>query len=117
MLKHLPKFISMLATLAIVWNTTGYSQTRDLGGTGKLLDGIAAIVNDGVVLRSELNEQLEAVIANLENQQGQLPPRNVIESQVLERLIIQRIQLQRAERLGIRIPDEVLNSAITNVAQ
>jgi peptidyl-prolyl cis-trans isomerase SurA len=117
MLKHLSKFISMLATLAIVWNTTGYSQTRDLGGTGKLLDGIAAIVNDGVVLRSELNEQLEAVIANLENQQGQLPPRNVIESQVLERLIIQRIQLQRAERLGIRIPDEVLNSAITNVAQ
>ena len=69
MLKHLPKFISMLATLAIVWNTTSYSQTRDLGGTGKLLDGIAAIVNDGVVLRSELNEQLEAVIANLENQE------------------------------------------------
>jgi len=93
MLKHLPKLISVLATLAIVGNTTGYSQTRDLGGTGKLLDGIAAIVNDGVVLRSELNEQLEAIIANLENQQGQLPPRNVIESQVLERLIIQRIQL------------------------
>ena len=106
----------MLATLAIVLHSNGYSQTRDLGGTGKLLDGIAAIVNDGVVLRSEVNEQLEAVIANFENQQGQLPPRNVIESQVLERLIIKRIQLQRAERLGIRIPDEVLNSAITNVA-
>ena len=106
----------MLATLAIVLHSNGYSQTRDLGGTGKLLDGIAAIVNDGVVLRSEVNEQLEAVIANFENQQGQLPPRNVIESKVLERLIIKRIQLQRAERLGIRIPDEVLNSAITNVA-
>ena len=73
-------------------------------GTGKLLDGIAAIVNDGVVLRSEVNLQLEAVIANLENQQGQLPPRNVIESQVLERLIMQRIQLQRAERLGYPHP-------------
>jgi len=107
----------MLATVAILWHTNGYSQTRDLGGTGKLLDGIAAIVNDGVVLRSEVNLQLEAVIANLENQQGQLPPRNVIESQVLERLIIQQIQLQRAERLGIRIPDEVMNSAITNVAE
>ena len=117
MLKHLPKLISMLATLAIVWSTAGYGQTRDLGGTGKLLDGIAAIVNDGVVLRSELNKQLEAVIVNLENQQGQLPPRNVIESQDLESLIIQQIQLQRAERLGIRIPDEVLNSAITNVAE
>jgi len=44
MLKHLPKLISVLATLAILWNTTGYSQTRDLGGTGQLLDGIAAIV-------------------------------------------------------------------------
>ena len=107
----------MLATVAILWHTNGHSQTRDLGGTGKLLDGIAAIVNDGVVLRSEVNLQLEAVIDNLENQQGQLPPRNVIESQVLERLIMQRIQLQRAERLGIRIPDEVLNSAITNVAE
>jgi len=117
MLKQSLKLISMLATLAILWQTNGYSQTRDLGGTGKLLDGIAAIVNDGVVLRSEVNLQLEAVIANLENQQGQLPPRNVIESQVLERLIVQQIQLQRAERLGIRIPDEVLNSAITNVAE
>ena len=106
----------MLVTLAIVLHGTSHSQTRDLGGTGKLLDGIAAIVNDGVVLRSEVSEQLEVVIANFENQQGVLPPRNVIESQVLERLIIQRIQLQRAERLGIRIPDEILNSAITNVA-
>ena len=117
MLKHSLKFISMVAALAILWHTNGYSQTRDLGGTGKLLDGIAAIVNDGVVLRSEVNLQLEAVIANIENQQGQLPPRNVIESQVLERLIMQQIQLQRAERLGIRIPDDVLNSAITNVAE
>ena len=115
MLKNFQKLISLFATLAIL-NSTGYSQTRDLGGTGKLLDGVAAIVNDGVILRSEVNEQLNAIIENLENQQGQLPPRNVIESQVLERLIIKQIQLQRAERLGIRIPDEVLNSAITNVA-
>jgi len=116
MLKNFQKLISLFTTLALLSHSTGYSQTRDLGGTGKLLDGVAAIVNDGVVLRSELNEQLNAIIANLENQQGQLPPRNVIESQVLERLIIKQIQLQRAERLGIRIPDEVLNSAITNVA-
>ena len=116
MLKNFQKLISLFTTLALLSHSTGYSQTRDLGGTGKLLDGVAAIVNDGVVLRSEVNEQLNAIIANLENQQGQLPPRNVIESQVLERLIIKQIQLQRAERLGIRIPDEVLNSAITNVA-
>ena len=116
MLKNFQKLISLFATLAIVLHSNGHSQTRDLGGTGKLLDGVAAIVNDGVVLRSEVNEQLDAIIANLENQQGQLPPRNVIESQVLERLIIKQIQLQRAERLGVRIPDEVLNSAITNVA-
>ena len=116
MLNNLSRLVSIVTTLAMLWVTNGYSQTRDLGGTGALLDGIAAIVNDGVVLRSEVNEQLEAVIANFENQQGQLPPRNVIESQVLENLINQRIQLQRAERLGVRIPDEVLNSAITNVA-
>ena len=87
MLNNLSKLISIVVTLAILSATNAYSQTRDIGGTGALLDGIAAIVNDGVVLRSEVNEQMEAVLANFENQQGQLPPRNVIESQVLENLI------------------------------
>ena len=102
---------------SIIFNTNILAQTRDLGGTGEFIDGIAAIVNDGVILRSEVEQQLTLIIANLEKQEGRLPPRDVIQEQVMERLIIQRVQLQRAERFGVRISDEALNAAITNVAQ
>ena len=117
MLRYLQKLIGTIAFVAVLWPSHGFSQTRDLGGTGQFLDGIAAIVNDGVVLRSEVEIQLQVVLDNFAQQQEQLPPRDVIEAQVLERLIIKRIQLQRAERLGIRIPDDMLNSAINNVAK
>ena len=93
-------------------------QTRDLGGAGEFIDSIAAIVNDGVVLRSEVethNRQL--IMANLEQQGGQIPPVNTIREGVLERLIVQRIQLQKADRYGIRVSDEALNAAIANVAR
>ena len=92
-------------------------QTRDLGGTGEFMDSIAAIVNDGVVLRSEVETQLGMIIATLEKQGGQIPPVNTIREEVLERLIIQRVQLQRADRYGIRVSDEALNAAIANVAK
>jgi len=117
MMRYLQKLIGTIAFVAVLWPSHGFSQTRDLGGAGQFLDGIAAIVNDGVVLRSEVEIQLQVVLDNFAQQQEQLPPRDVIEAQVLERLIIKRIQLQRAERLGIRIPDDMLNSAINNVAK
>jgi len=92
-------------------------QTRDLGGTGEFMDSIVAIVNDGVVLRSEVETQLGMIIATLEKQGGQIPPVNTIREEVLERLIVQRLQLQRADRYGIRVSDEALNAAIANVAK
>jgi peptidyl-prolyl cis-trans isomerase SurA len=109
--------LKIIVCTAIIFNTSIFSQTRELGGTGEFIDGIAAIVNDGVILRSEVEQQLELIIANLEKQEGRLPPRDVIQEQVMERLIIQRVQLQRAERFGVRISDEALNATITNVAQ
>ena len=109
--------LKIIVCITIIFNTNILAQTRDLGGTGEFIDGIAAIVNDGVILRSEVEQQLTLIIANLEKQEGRLPPRDVIQEQVMERLIIQRVQLQRAERFGVRISDEALNAAITNVAQ
>src|SRR6056297_3984258 len=81
------------------------------------LDSIVAVVNEGVVLESELDTQTEMVLARLQEQHVQLPPPEVLRDQILERLIIDRIQLQRAERIGIRISDEMLNSALADVAQ
>lgn len=93
------------------------AQTRELSANGALLDRIAAVVNDGVVLTSELDEQTEEVTARLRQQNTELPPRNVLRRQILERLIVEEIQMQRAQRLGIQVSDEMLNGALADVAQ
>lgn len=92
------------------------AQTRELSSSGVLLDRIAAVVNDGVVLLSDLEKQTQQVIERLREQQTQLPPRNVLRRQVLERLVLEEIQLQRAERLGIQVTDEMLNATLADVA-
>ena len=109
--------IKLLILILILHSNQGLSQTREIGGTGDFVDGIAAIVNDGVVLRSEVEDQVTMLMRNFEKQGAQLPPIGQLREDVLERLILQRIQLQRAERYGISISDEGLNAAINNVAQ
>lgn len=104
--------ISVLASIA-----AGPGVGEELSETGEMLDGIAAVVNEGVVLKSELARQTQ-IIAERASQQGlQLPPPSVLREQVLERLVLEQIQLQRADRIGIQISDQVLNSAIAQVAQ
>lgn len=93
------------------------AQTRELSGSGQLLDGIAAVVNDGVVLKSELQAETSEIVARLQAQGTQLPPSQVLQRQILDRLVIQQLQLQRADKLGIRISDEQLNQALSTIAQ
>jgi peptidyl-prolyl cis-trans isomerase SurA len=71
-----------------------------LSDTGVLLDRIIALVDDGVVLQSELDAQLEMISRQLREQGTRMPPREVLRQQVLESLILQQVQLQRAERIG-----------------
>ena len=101
------------------------AQTRELGGAGELLDGVAAIVDDGIVLRSQLNQRVTTVINNFQNGMAQLPPAqrrplptlSLLEEQVLEQLILAELQLQLAQRFGITVGDDALNQGIANVAQ
>jgi len=93
------------------------AQTRDIGAHGELLDRIAAIVNDGLVLKSDLDEQMESVVKRLQEQKIEMPPQSVLRQQVLERLILQEIQMQRAKHVGLTISDEQLNSALQDIAQ
>lgn len=93
------------------------AQTRELATKGALLDRVAAVVNDGVVLNSELEDQMAIVSERLRQQKLELPPQNVLRQQVLERLVLQEIQAQRATKAGLKVPDETLNSALTEVAQ
>jgi peptidyl-prolyl cis-trans isomerase SurA len=92
------------------------AQTRDLGVHGELLDRIAAVVNDGLVLSSELDAQMAAVTKRLQEQKVALPSQSVLKQQVLDRLVLQEIQEQRAKRLGLSISDEQLNGALQEIA-
>jgi peptidyl-prolyl cis-trans isomerase SurA len=106
-----------LALLALLAAGLVQAQTRELATEGQLLDRIAAIVNDGVVLTSELDEQQRLITQRLADQKLELPPQSVLRQQVLERLIVQEIQWQRAMKANIRVPDEALNNALRDIAQ
>jgi peptidyl-prolyl cis-trans isomerase SurA len=91
-------------------------QTRDIGGRGDLLDRIAVVVNDGVVLQSQIDVQVSAVTRRLREQGTPLPAPSVIRQQVTERLVLQEIQMQRAAKIGLKVTDEALNNALRDVA-
>ena len=102
---------------ALLFQASASAQTRELATKGELLDRVAAVVNDGVVLNSELDDQIAIVSERLRAQKLELPPQNVLRQQVLERLVLQEIQSQRAAKAGLKVPDETLNSALQDVAQ
>ncbi|WP_290887961.1 peptidylprolyl isomerase [Arenimonas sp.] len=80
------------------------------------LDSIVAVVDEEVILRSELDRAVGNILAQYANQPGQLPPRDILERQVLDRLVLMRLQLVRARDNGIRVSDGELNQAIQAVA-
>ena len=90
---------------------------EELSTRGVLLDSVAAVVNDGIVLTSALDRQEKVIADRIEQSGQQLPPRNILRQQVLERLVLQELQMQRAQRLGLKISDEMVNNALTEVAQ
>ena len=79
-----------------------------------LLDQVVAVVDEDVIMQSQLDSRIERVIG--QNRGAALPPRQVLQEQVLERLIQESIQLQMANRVGIRISDAQLNEAIERIA-
>ena len=78
----------------------------------KILDRIVAIVDDDVVLQSELNQRMISIIDQISQSTTSVPPENIIKQQVLERLISERIQLTMGYNAGVRISDDELNQAI-----
>jgi peptidyl-prolyl cis-trans isomerase SurA len=90
--------------------------TEELSKTGEFIDGIAAIVNEGIVLRSEYLETLDMIVTRAEQEGWPLPPDEILQEQVLERVILNEIQLQRAERIGLQVSDQMLNQFMSDVA-
>ncbi|WP_375162937.1 peptidylprolyl isomerase [Pseudomonas sp. LS44] len=81
------------------------------------LNRVVAIVDNDVIMQSQLDQRLREVQQTIAKRGAALPPEHVLSQQVLERLIIEDIQLQIGERSGIRITDEELNQAIGTIAQ
>lgn len=90
--------------------------TGPLSTTGTKLDGIAAIVNEGVVLQSQLDSQLQLINERARREGLRLPPADVLQEQILEQLIVEQIQLQRADRVGLQISDQMLNTTLASIA-
>ena len=81
------------------------------------IDTIAAVVDENVILRSELEQAIVNVSRQFEGRDpSQLPPRDILERQVLERLILQRLQIDRAAESGIRLSDQEVQQAVAGIA-
>ena len=80
------------------------------------LEAIVAVVDDDVVLASELMTRLETVRRSIAENDLQPPPGDVLINQIMERLIIENIQLQEAEKRGVTVDDESLARAVGSFA-
>ena len=81
------------------------------------LDHIIAVVDEDVVMQSELDEQAARVRDALRQQQTEMPPTTVLERQVLERLVLEKIQVQVAAQAGIKVSEKDLNKAVADIAK
>lgn len=95
---------------AFLWQGSAAAAPRDI-------DRIVAVVNTAVITEFELNSRVEQALAQLANQNTALPPRRLLQKQLLERMITERALVQVAEDTNIRIDGIVLDRAIARIAQ
>ena len=106
----------LLALLASLATAPAVAQIS-LAPPGKPLESIVAVINDDVVLASELEFEVSEVRAQIEQRGGQMPQPRLLQRQVLERLVIRSLQLQVAKVIGVQVADDELDSTIAGIAQ
>ena len=106
--------IPLLLVLALV--AAAPASAAELSKRGVMLDRVAAIVNENIISQSELDDQVSVISQRLAEQRTAVPPADVLRKQVLDRLIVQEVQMQRAGRLGLKVSDEQLNAALNEIA-
>ena len=100
-----------LSTLLLIF--IGFNMNAKI----EVLDRIAIIVDEGVVMESQINNAFKNVERNYVNQGIDMPPKELLLDQINEKLIIEELQLQLAERFGVKISDAELNISIERLAQ
>jgi peptidyl-prolyl cis-trans isomerase SurA len=93
------------------------AQQPEATGTIEVIDRIVAVVNESVVTRQELNESLRTAVKQLQKQGVQPPPPPVLEKQLLERMIMNQVQLQLAKETGLKVSDTELDQTLRRIAQ
>lgn len=81
------------------------------------LDHIAAIVNDDVITDNELKDEIARIALQIQSRGQQLPPHATLRKQVMERIILTRLQLQKAKESGISISESTVNNTVSNIAK
>lgn len=111
--RNMASLKSFLFVVLVLMQFQGAAQSAE----PELLDRVIAIVNDDIVMESELQQRMRQITGRLKQQGTRLPPQEVMNQRVLEQLIIESIQLQLAKRAGIRISDTQLNETLVSIAQ
>jgi peptidyl-prolyl cis-trans isomerase SurA len=94
----------------------GGGLTLHVQAATEMLDQVVAVVDDDVIMASELRERLAAVTENIKAQEAEAPPEDVLIRETLDRLILESIQLQMGDRYGVRISDAQLDAAMARIA-
>ena len=113
-------FPSSIWTVLLAWGTLVLCMQSAWAQTPRqviTIDRIVAVVNDEVITRVDLSERTNLAIKQLQQQGTPLPPRDVLERQLLERLVSDRVQLQFAKETGLRVDDVDLDRALGRIAQ
>ena len=99
----------ILTAVALIFCTSSFAKIE-------VLDRIAIIVDDGVVMESQVKNTIREITNRYDDQGLQKPPDDVIKEQVQEKLIIEELQLQMADRAGVKISDAELNVTMSRLA-
>lgn len=106
-------FACLLSAILVVPTAMpGVAQAQEL----QPIDRIAAVVNEDIILRSELDRAVANIRAQYAGREEQLPPPDVLERQVLERLVLVKLQVMRAQETGVRVGDQEIEQAIAGIA-
>ena len=108
----------IVAACALILSAAQHaSGQQPAAGRIQMLDRIVAVVNEDVITRRDLDVRLKSVMQQLRRQNTPPPPTDVLEKQVLERLIYTRVQLQLAKETGLRVDDGQLEKALARIAE
>ena len=111
------KTLSVLLVALLAAGATPTTVLAQVSSQVQPLDRIAAVVDEDVILRSELDRALANIRGQYAGREDQLPPTQILERQVLERLVLVKLQVARANSSGMRIGDDELNQALNAIAQ